>query len=89
MAVLDDESAGGFLFKYEKLLGAEPLSNTDKKNKADGKDSTPLRTRRLFYVICSRAEKSLAIVAYTKKPEAVRANAIQSWFQEDEIVMVS
>lgn len=88
MAVLDDESAGGFLFKYEKLLGAEPLSNTDKKNEADGKDSTPLRTRRLFYVICSRAEKSLAIVAYTKNPEAVRANAIKSWFKEDEVLMV-
>jgi DNA helicase-2/ATP-dependent DNA helicase PcrA len=88
MAVLDDESAGGFLFKYEKLLGAEPLSDTDKKNEAYGKDSTPLRTRRLFYVICSRAKKSLAIVAYTKNPEAVKANALQSWFKADEVVML-
>lgn len=88
MAVLDDGSAGGFLFNYEKLFGAEPFSETDKKNEADGKDSTPLRTRRLFYVICSRAEKSLAIVAYTKNPEAVRATAIQSWFKESEIVML-
>lgn len=88
MAVLDDDSAGGFLFKYEKLLGAEPLSSTDMKNEADGKDSTPLRTRRLFYVICSRAEKSLAIVAYTNNPEAVKANAIQSWFKDNEVVML-
>ncbi|GEA01231.1 DNA helicase [Alteromonas sp. KUL17] len=88
MAVLDDESAGGFLFNYEKLLGAEPLSDTDKKNEADGKDSTPLRTRRLFYVICSRAERSLAIVAYTKKPYAVKTKAIQSWFKEDEVVLL-
>ena len=88
MAVLDDESAGGFLFNYEKLLGAEPLSPTDKKNENEGRDSTPLRTRRLFYVICSRAEKSLAIIAYTKKPEAVRAYATKSWFQEDEVVMI-
>lgn len=88
MAILDDESAGGFLFKYEKLLGAEPLSGTDKKNESEGKDSSPLRTRRLFYVICSRAGKSLAVVAYTKNPEAVKTYAIQSWFDESEIVML-
>lgn len=88
MAVLDDESAGGFLFKYEKLLGAEALSDKDKRNESEGKDSTPLRTRRLFYVICSRAEKSLAIVAYTKNPAAVRNYAIKSWFKEDEVIML-
>ena len=88
MAILDDESAGGFLFNYEKLLGAEPLSANDLKNEADGKDSAPLRTRRLFYVICSRAEKSLAIVAYTKNPKAVEATALQSWFKKDEVVLI-
>jgi len=88
MAVLDDESAGGFLFKYEKLLGAEPLSATDKKNENEGNDSAPLRTRRLFYVICSRAEQSLAVVAYTKNPGAVKKYATQSWFKEDEVVML-
>ncbi|WP_019604994.1 UvrD-helicase domain-containing protein [Teredinibacter turnerae] len=88
MAVLDDESSGGFLFKYEKLLGAEPLSATDKKNISEGKDSAPLRTSRLFYVICSRAKKSLAVVAYTKNPEAVRAYALQSLFKKDEIMIL-
>lgn len=89
MAILDDESAGGFLFNYEKLLGAEPLSERDLSNEADGKDSTPLRTRRLFYVICSRAEKSLAIVAYTKNPEAVKAYATKSWFKDNEVVLIT
>jgi DNA helicase-2/ATP-dependent DNA helicase PcrA len=88
MAVLDDESAGGFLFKYEKLFGAEQLSATDVRNETQGLDSTPLRTRRLFYVICSRAEKSLAIVAYTKNPQAVKEYALKSWFTEDEIVVI-
>jgi len=87
MAILDDNEANGFLFDYEKLLGAKALSNTDIKNEAEGKDSTPLRTRRLFYVICSRAEKSLAIVAYTENPQAVKAHAISSgWFNVDEVV---
>jgi len=88
MAVLDDESSGGFLFKYEKLLGAESLSERDKKNVSEGKDSTPLRTRRLFYVICSRAQKSLAVVAYTKNPAAVRNYALHSWFKEGEVIML-
>lgn len=88
MAVLDDESSGGFLFKYEKLLGAESLSSTDLKNHNEGKDSTPLRTRRLFYVICSRAEKSLAIVAYTKDPDAVKTFATKSWFSEEEVIII-
>jgi DNA helicase-2/ATP-dependent DNA helicase PcrA len=88
MAVLDDESAGGFLFNYEKLFGVDPLSATDLKNENEGKDSAPLRTRRLFYVICSRAMRSLAVVAYTKNPGAVKEYATKSWFKEDEVVIL-
>jgi DNA helicase-2/ATP-dependent DNA helicase PcrA len=37
-------------------------------------------------VICSRAEKSLAVVAYTKAPEAVKRKSLESgWFRESEI----
>jgi DNA helicase-2/ATP-dependent DNA helicase PcrA len=88
LAILDDEQAKGFLFSYEKLFGAEPKSKTDLSNEETGKDSAISRTRRLFYVICSRAQKSLAVVAYTKEPEALRDKAIESWFKEDEIVML-
>lgn len=87
MVILDDQEAKGFLFKYEKLLGAEPLSKKDKENETEGIDSSPKRTRRLFYVTCSRAEESLAVVAYTKNPDAVKKYALDAgWFQEDEIV---
>jgi DNA helicase-2/ATP-dependent DNA helicase PcrA len=88
MAILDDNDSKGFLFKYEKLFGTEPLSATDLKNEKEGIDSSISRTRRLFYVICSRAQKSLAVVAYTKDPLALKKKAIQSWFKEDEIVML-
>lgn len=87
MVILDDDEAGGFLFSYEKLLGAKEPSETDKKNMREGKDSALERTRRLFYVTCSRAEKSLAIVAYTKDPASVKNFAIsQGWFSETEVV---
>lgn len=90
MVILDDEEAGGFLFSYEKLLGAKALSKTDISNADEGKDTSIDRTRRLFYVTCSRAEKSLAIVAYTKNPDKVKEYAIsQDWFIEDEIVSLN
>ncbi|ELA9308642.1 ATP-dependent helicase [Vibrio parahaemolyticus] len=89
MAIMDDSSANGFLFRYEKLFGAQELSQTDIRNQSEGKDSVLSRTRRLFYVICSRAEKSLAVVAYTKDPKAVKRKSLESgWFTQDEIEMM-
>jgi DNA helicase-2/ATP-dependent DNA helicase PcrA len=88
MAILDDQESKGFLFKYDKLFGAEPLTATDLKNEKEGLDSSVSRTRRLFYVICSRAQKSLAVVAYTKDPLALKKKANQTWFNENEIIML-
>ncbi|MCE5186920.1 MAG: AAA family ATPase [Planctomycetaceae bacterium] len=87
MVILDDEEARGFLFSYEKLFGAKGPSETDIKNEKEGKETSIERTRRLFYVTCSRAQESLAIVAYTKDPLAVRNYALsQNWFDENEII---
>ncbi|EGQ8246169.1 AAA family ATPase [Vibrio parahaemolyticus] len=86
MAIIDDEDANGFLFSYEKLFGAKPLSSTDSRNESTGTESVLSRTRRLLYVICSRAEKSLAVVAYTQNPSMVKKTSIDAgWFREDEI----
>lgn len=86
MVVLDDEAAGGHLFSYEKLFGVKALSDTDNKNIAEGKDSALTRTNRLFYVICSRAEQSLAIVVYTTNPRALKEFFLTSQiFKEEEI----
>lgn len=89
MVVISDAEAHGFMFSYEKLLGAKSLTETDTKNQAAGKDSSLDRTRRLMYVTCSRASQSLAIVAYTQNPAAVRSFAIDNnWFSTDEIVLL-
>lgn len=89
MAILDDDEAGGFLFDYEKFLGIKDLSVTDRKNESLGLDSALSRTRRLFYVICSRAEKSLAVVCYTKSPAFLKKQLIEKeWFLEDEIHLI-
>lgn len=55
MVILDDEEALGFLFSYKKLFGAKEPTTTDKQN--EWKETSIDRTRRLFYVTCSRAEK--------------------------------
>ncbi len=87
MVILDDDEARGFLFSYEKLFGAVEPTATDIKNEQEGKETSIDRTRRLFYVTCSRAEESLAIVAYTKNPAKVAQYALeQEWFGEGEII---
>lgn len=86
MVIMDDTEAKGFLFSYEKLFGAKAKTDTDIRNEREGKDTGIMRTTRLFYVACTRAEQSLAVVAYTSDKNAVKDTAIlNDWFFEDEI----
>jgi DNA helicase II / ATP-dependent DNA helicase PcrA len=86
--IIDDEEARGFSFSYEKLFGAKEKSTTDKKNENEGKETSIDRTRRLFYVTCSRAERSLAIVLYSDKPDAIKKHVLtEGWFDENEILI--
>jgi DNA helicase-2/ATP-dependent DNA helicase PcrA len=87
MVIMDDEESRGFLFSYEKLFTAKAPSKIDKKNREVGKETSIQRTRRLFYVTCSRAEESLAVVAYTSNPDAVYDFVIEEgWFDEEEVI---
>ncbi len=89
MLVISDEEARGFLFSYEKLFGAKDKSKTDHENEAAGRETTLERTRRLFYVTCSRAQESLAIVYYSSRPEVVKQGVLQlGWFEEAEVELV-
>ncbi len=89
MVVLDDSEARGFLFSYDKLLGAKALSATDVKNQREGKDTSVDRTRRLLYVTCSRAQESLAVVVYTEDVDNIAKHvSSMRWFERDEIVQV-
>ena len=89
MVVLDDSEARGFLFSYEKLFGAKEKTATDLKNEKEGKDTSIQRTARLFYVACTRAMDSLAVVAYSENPTLVRATALANgWFSEEEIIVL-
>lgn len=90
MVIIDDEEAKGFLFSYEKLFGAKEKSETDIKNELEGKDTSMSRTARLFYVACTRAEKSLAIIAYTENIDKVRNTLTDNnWFYNNEIEIIN
>jgi len=90
MVIMDDAEARGFLFKYDKIFGVAEKSDRDIENELAGKDTSIDRSRRLFYVTCSRAEESLALVAYSSEPDKVQERVLQAgWFDSSEIELVS
>jgi DNA helicase-2/ATP-dependent DNA helicase PcrA len=89
LAIIDDADARGFMFSYDKLFGVKEKSAAELRNESEGGESSVSRTRRLFYVICSRSESSLAIVAYSDGPARVAERALsEGWFDSQEIELV-
>ena len=87
MVVLDDNDARGFMFSYDKLFGAKAPTSTDIKNEEEGKETSIDRTRRLFYVTCSRTQSSLAIVVYTSAKDKIKEHMKNiKWFDDSEII---
>jgi len=70
VVVVDGEEGRFPNISYEKLLGLEALTDTDRRNIASGADSVLDRSRRLFYVCVSRARLGVAIVLFTANVQA-------------------
>lgn len=89
LLIIDDEESKGFSFSYDKLFDIKQLTAGDLKNIEENKETGIDRTNRLFYVGCSRAKESLAIVCYTDTPSVLKNNVIsKGWFEEDEVVVL-
>lgn len=89
MVIIDDSEAKGFMFSYDKLFGVKGLTETDIKHIEAGEESSIDRTQRLFYVTCTRAKESLAIVMYTRDSNKVKNQTIsKGWFTEQEIELL-
>jgi DNA helicase-2/ATP-dependent DNA helicase PcrA len=89
MVIMDDEEARGFMFSYSKLFGTKAKTTIDLANDTEGKDTQISRTQRLFYVACTRAEMSLALVAYTNDIQKTKQTILQNnWFIESEITIM-
>jgi hypothetical protein len=80
LVVLDDEESRHFQFSYEKYFGVRALSDSDLENQQAGKETVIDRTRRLFYVCCTRAMTDLAVVFFCNDlaaaEEKVRASGL-------------
>ena len=72
LAILDDNDAHGNFFSYYEYF----------LNQNENAKPRIKRTRRLFYVICSRAKKDLAILLYTDKE---RMNIIKEMLMESNL----
>lgn len=83
----DEEGQQQRQFSYEKYFGMAELSDTDKENIAGGLDSVIDRTRRLFYVCCSRATRDLAVVMFVFDIAVARARIEDAGvFQPEDIL---
>lgn len=80
LVVLDDEEGTHVQFSYDKYFGMKALSQRDRENIREGKETSIERTRRLFYVCCTRALSDLVVVYFSNDPalaeERVRAAGI-------------
>ncbi|MBW2036392.1 MAG: ATP-dependent helicase [Deltaproteobacteria bacterium] len=92
MVILDDtEARGRGMFSYDKLFGVKEPTETDLRNIEEGRETQLDRSRRLFYVTCSRAQSSLAVVVYTNEKEKIKDHLLTKlqWFEEDEIIDIN
>lgn len=86
LVVLDDDEGTHVQFSYDKYFGIRPLSDRDEASRRDGKETTIERTRRLFYVCCTRALKDLIVVLFTANVAAAQRQIIElGLFPEDAI----
>ena len=86
LVILDDEEGDYNLFSYGKYFGITPLSDTGRQHLEDGTDSVLGRTRRLFYVCCSRAVNDLTVVLFVPDVDAVKeAIEAKGFFPADNI----
>lgn len=84
LTVLSDRDARGFLFSYDQLFGLKAASA------GSSSDSVVDRTRRLFYVACTRGIESVAVLLHASEPQVAIDSAVQrGWFTADECEVIA
>ncbi len=88
IVVVDDQEGRTNTFSYGKYFGVTPPSDTDRENIAAGRDSVIDRTRRLFYVCCSRALSELVVVIFAEDTAQMSEALFEKGFFEIDAVRV-
>lgn len=90
IVVVDDQEGRTNTFSYGKYFGVTQLSATDQGHINAGRDSVIDRTRRLFYVCCSRALSDLAVVIFAEDTAKMReALLAKGFFETDSVFALS
>lgn len=86
IVVIDDQEGRTNTFSYGKYFGVTEPSDIDRANIAAGNDSVIDRTRRLFYVCCSRALSDLVVVVFAADVDEMRdALAAKGFFEAESV----
>ena len=86
LVIVDDEEGRTNTFSYGKYFGVTSLSARDHGNIAAGIDSVIERTRRLFYVCCSRARRDLCVIVFSNDPVKMSdAIASKGFFEPEDM----
>ncbi len=88
LVVVDDQEGRTNTFSYGKYFGVTEPSDTDCANIAAGIDSSIDRTRRLFYVCCSRALSDLVVVIFAEDAAQMRDAVLDKAFFEPDCIHV-
>ncbi len=87
LVIADDEEGTHQQFSYDKYFGIKPLSDRDHANLAENKETQVERTRRLFYVCCTRAMTDLAVILFTQDVAAAEQAVLKTnLFPADQIL---
>lgn len=90
LAVLDDEEGTHFQFSYEKYFEIKPLSDVENRSMNEGREISIHRTRRLFYVCCTRARQDLVVVFFVANPDEALAQVRRiNIFPDDQLYTVA
>ncbi|KRA97949.1 ATP-dependent DNA helicase PcrA [Devosia sp. Root685] len=87
LVVLDDDEGTHVQFSYDKYFGVKPPSKTDLRNLEEGKETAVERTRRLFYVCCTRALKDLVVVYFSSDPALAERKVRDAGIFPDEDIL--
>lgn len=86
LVIADDGESSHFQFSYDKYFGFKELSENDEKNIEEGKETQVERTRRLFYVCCTRAMNDLVVILFANDVHAAEQSVrAMNIFPEDQI----
>jgi DNA helicase-2/ATP-dependent DNA helicase PcrA len=86
LVIADDDEGTHNQFSYDKYFGIKPLSDRDHISMAAGNETQIERTRRLFYVCCTRAMTDLAVILFTADVAAAeKAVRAMNLFPKDQI----